>query len=59
MNFKEKAKNAATATGRGLLIAAEAMNDVPLRTRISEIDEEIERLQEEKSNLEAKLIHKR
>jgi len=53
---KEKAKKTLSSIGNGLLAATTAIHNGPIRSRIYEIDEEIEKLQQEKAELEAKLI---
>ena len=53
---KEKAKKTLNTIGRGLLTATQAMHNGPIRSRIYEIDEAIEKLQQEKAELESKLI---
>lgn len=49
-------KNVLSATGKAALVAASAIHNSPLRTRMYEIDEEITRLQEERAELAAQLI---
>lgn len=51
-----KIKNTLSSIGNGLITAAAAINNAPIRSRIYEIDEEIERLQEEKAELEKQLL---
>jgi hypothetical protein len=54
---KQTFKNAAKRTGKGIGLAIAATNNAPIRARLYEIEEEMERLQEEKTKL-AKLITK-
>jgi len=49
-------KTAMSSVGNGLLTTATVLHNSGLRTRINEIDEEIKKLQEEKSRLEDQLI---
>jgi F0F1-type ATP synthase membrane subunit c/vacuolar-type H+-ATPase subunit K len=53
-------KSAAATAGKGLLTGSAAIyaaiNDGPIHTRISEIDAEIAKLQEEKTRLQSQLI---
>ena len=54
-----KLKKALSSTGKGLMIATAAINNGPIRTRLYEIEDEIEKLEEEKAKLEAKLLSAR
>jgi hypothetical protein len=49
-------KSAAKSFGSGLLTTATVLHNSPINTRIAEIDEQMEKLQEEKTRLEADLI---
>ena len=49
-------KSALATAGNGLLAATTAIHNAPLRTRMYEIDAEIEKLQAEKLELQVKLI---
>jgi len=55
MDFS-KVKSALATTGNGLLLAGSVLHNAPIHSRIAEIEEEIEKLQEEKAELEAKLL---
>jgi len=59
MKSKPKIKRTLSAIGNGLVLATTAMHNGPIRTRMYEIDEEIAKLQEEKAELEEKLISDR
>jgi uncharacterized small protein (DUF1192 family) len=50
-------KSAMSAIGNGALIAATVIHNSPIDTRITEIDEEIERLQQERAQLVEKRIN--
>jgi hypothetical protein len=52
----DKFKKVMSTTGKGILAVGAAVNNAPIHQRIDEIDAEIARLQEEKANLEDKLI---
>jgi uncharacterized small protein (DUF1192 family) len=47
-----KLKSTVSSIGKGLLTSLEVIHNAPISARIREIDEEIERLQEEKAKLE-------
>lgn len=53
-----KLKKALTSTGNGLLNAATAVHNSPIRTRMYEIEEEIQKLQDEKDELEKRLLQR-
>jgi uncharacterized small protein (DUF1192 family) len=56
MTFKTAMSNVGNGLLTGALAVTVAMNNGPLETRIAEIDEEIAKLQEEKTRLEDQLI---
>ena len=58
MEAKNRAKKTVKAVGTGLFLAAATLNNSPIRTRLGEIEEEMERLQEEKDRLEARLLRR-
>ena len=49
-------KSAMSSVGNGLLTATTVIHNAPIQTRINELDEEIAKLQEEKTKLEDQLI---
>lgn len=49
-------KSALSTVGNGLLTATTVLHNAPIQTRINELDEEIAKLQEEKTKLEGQLI---
>lgn len=49
-------KSVLSATGKGLLTATTAIANAPIRTRMYEIDEEIAKLQEERAQLEKRIV---
>ncbi|PYS67708.1 MAG: hypothetical protein DMF69_22295 [Acidobacteria bacterium] len=51
-----KLKKALSSTGNGLMLAATAIHNTPIRSRLIEIEEEMEKLREEKAELEARLL---
>lgn len=55
---KDKLKKFATSVGSGIESILVATHNSPLRTRMYEIEEEIEKLQEEYAELEEKLMTK-
>lgn len=54
MSFKDSMKSAASALGSAATIAL----DLPAYSRIREIDEEIEKLQDERQALKDRMINK-
>lgn len=55
---KNAVKNTLKSIGTGLDVGLTAIHNSPIRVRLNEIEEEMERLSEEKAELEAKLIHR-
>jgi len=55
---KSTIASAAKTTGRGLWTGLTVLADVTTNTRIREIDEQIEKLQEERARLTDSLINK-
>lgn len=51
-------KNIASGIGNGLLSTAGALIDLNTQTRLDEIDAEIRTLQEERTQLESKLVRR-
>jgi hypothetical protein len=49
-------KSALSATGRGLLTATTVLANAPVHARMTEIDIEIQKLQDERAQLESRLI---
>lgn len=49
-------KSAMSSVGNGLLVTATVLHNSPVQTRISEINEEMQKLQDEKTRLEDQLI---
>jgi|1186.fasta_scaffold349230_3 hypothetical protein len=49
-------KSALSATGRGLLTATTVLANAPVHARMTEIDAEIQKLQDERAQLESRLI---
>lgn len=56
MKSHPKIKKSLSTIGTGLFVATAAIHNGPIRTRLYEIDAEMEKLQEEKEQLEARLI---
>jgi hypothetical protein len=56
MTKTDKFKKTMSSIGNGTLTALEAINNAPIRSRMNEIDAEIEKLQEERAELEERLI---
>lgn len=53
---KERIKKSLSSVGRGTYNVLSSMSNVKIRSRMAEIDAEIERLQEERAELEDRLI---
>jgi hypothetical protein len=53
-----KFKTAMSAVGNGLLTLTSEAHDAPIRTKIEDLDRLIEKLREEKADLQDKLIDK-